>query len=192
MAIAFVMVTAAVSSLLGIFNTSLNRVFLDRVLSGNNPDWLVPLTTIMLLIAILLGIVNILNAIYLARIQGKIAVVSSSRFMQHLLHLPVEFYSQRMVGDIQQRQSTNESIAFVLVGQLAPVLINVVMLVLYLAIMLRYSVILTLVGLVTVVLNAVVARVISNQRINVSRSMVTEAGKLYATTVSGVDMIETI
>ena len=192
MAIAFVMVTAAVSSLLGIFNTSLNRVFLDRVLSGNNPDWLVPLTTIMLLIAILLGIVNILNAIYLARIQGKIAVVSSSRFMQHLLHLPVEFYSQRMVGDIQQRQSTNESIAFVLVGQLAPVLINVVMLVLYLAIMLRYSVILTLVGLVTVVLNAVVARVISNQRINVSRSMVTDAGKLYATTVSGVDMIETI
>ena len=178
--------------MLGIFNTSLNRVFLDRVLSGTNPDWLVPLTTIMLLIAILLGIVNILNAIYLARIQGKIAVVSSSRFMQHLLHLPVEFYSQRMVGDIQQRQSTNESIAFVLVGQLAPVLINVVMLVLYLAIMLRYSVILTLVGLVTVVLNAVVARVISNQRINVSRSMVTEAGKLYATTVSGVDMIETI
>ena len=192
LASAFVMVTAAVSSLLGIFNTSLNRVFLDRVLSGTNPDWLVPLTTIMLLIAILLGIVNILNAIYLARIQGKIAVVSSSRFMQHLLHLPVEFYSQRMVGDIQQRQSTNESIAFVLVGQLAPVLINVVMLVLYLAIMLRYSVILTLVGLVTVVLNAVVARVISNQRINVSRSMVTEAGKLYATTVSGVDMIETI
>ena len=190
--IVFVMLTATISSVLGIFNTSLNRVFLDRVLSGSNQDWLVPLTGIMLLVAILLGIVSVLNAVYLARIQGKIAVVSSSRFMRHLLHLPVEFYSQRMVGDIQQRQSANESIAFTLIGQLAPVFINVVMLVLYLVIMLRYSVPLTLVGIATVVLNVAVAHYISNQRINTSRSMVTESGKLYATTVSGVEMIETI
>lgn len=52
--------------------------------------------------------------------------------------------------------------------------------------------VLTLVGIATVILNAVVARFISRQRINVSRSMVTESGKLYATTVSGVEMIETI
>ena len=191
-AVAFVMLTAAISSLLGIFNTSLNRVFLDRVLSGDNPEWLVPLTGIMLLVAILLGTVSILNAVYLARIQGKIAVVSSSRFMRHLLHLPVDFYAQRMVGDIQQRQSANESIAFTLIGQLAPVFINVAMLVLYLGVMLRFNVVLTLVGIATVILNAVVARLISRQRINVSRSMVTESGKLYATTVSGVEMIETI
>ena len=191
-AITFVMLTAAISSLLGIFNTSLNRVFLDRVLSGDNPDWLTPLTGIMFLLALLSCIVGLLNAIYLMRIQGKIAVVSSSRFMRHLLHLPVEFYSQRMVGDIQQRQSANESIAFSLVGQLAPVIINIAMLFLYLAIMLRYSVLLTLVGLSTVMLNVFVARYISNKRINVARSMVTDGGKLYATTVSGMEMIETI
>ena len=59
--IVFVMLTATISSVLGIFNTSLNRVFLDRVLSGDNPEWLVPLTGIMLLVAILLGIVSVLN-----------------------------------------------------------------------------------------------------------------------------------
>ena len=109
-----------------------------------------------------------LNAVYLVRIQGKIAVVSSSRFMRHLLHLPVGFYAQRMVGDLQQRQSANETIAFALVGQLAPVLINVVMLVLYLVIMLRYSVLLTVVGVVTVVLNAFLARYISKKRVNIA------------------------
>ena len=191
-AIAFIMLTAAISSLLGIFNTSLNRVFLDRVLSGDNPDWLIPLTGIMFLLALLSCIVGLLNAIYLMRIQGKIAVVSSSRFMRHLLHLPVEFYSQRMVGDIQQRQSANESIAFSLVGQLAPVIINIAMLFLYLAIMLRYNVMLTLVGLTTVLINVLVARYISKKRVNVARSMVTDGGKLYATTVSGMEMIETI
>ena len=191
-AIAFVMLTAAVTSLVAILNTSLGQVFMDRILSGNNPDWLVPLTAVMLILAIVTGLVSILNAVYLVRIQGKIAVVSSSRFMRHLLHLPVGFYSQRMVGDLQQRQSMNETIAFALIGQLAPVLVNTVMLVLYLVIMLNYSVLLTIVGLITVVANALVARYISKKRINVSRAALADAGKLYATTVGGIQMIETI
>ena len=191
-AIVFVMLTAAITSLVAVVNTSLGQVFLDHILSGDNQEWLVPLMGIMLLLAIITGIVSILNAAYLVRIQGKIAVVSSSRFMRHLLHLPVEFYSQRMVGDLQQRQSANETIAFALIGQLAPILINAVMLVLYLVIMVQYSLLLTIVGLVAVLANALLARYISNKRVNISRSEMANAGKLYATTVSGIEMIETI
>ena len=191
-AIAFVMLTAAITSVVGILNTSLGQVFMDRILSGGNPDWLVPLMVVMLVLAVITGIVTVLNAVYLARIQGKIAVVSSSRFMRHLLHLPVGFYAQRMVGDLQQRQSMNESIAFTLVGQLAPVLVNCVMLVLYLVIMLNYSVLLTVVGLLTVAANAAMARYISSKRVNIARSGAMNAGKLYGTTIGGIEMIETI
>ena len=191
-AIAFVMLTAAITSVVAILNTSLGQVFMDRILTGNNPEWLVPLTVVMLVLAGITGIVSILNAVYLMRIQGKIAVVSSSRFMRHLLHLPVGFYAQRMVGDLQQRQSANESIAFSLIGQLAPVLVNIAMLVLYLAIMINYSLLLTAVGLLTVVMNALIARYISKKRVNIARAGAMNAGKLYATTVGGVQMIETI
>ena len=191
-AIAFVMLTAAITSVVAILNTSLGQVFMDRILTGNNPEWLVPLTVVMLVLAGITGIVSILNAVYLMRIQGKIAVVSSSRFMRHLLHLPVGFYAQRMVGDLQQRQSANESIAFSLIGQLAPVLVNIAMLVLYLAIMINYSILLTIVGLFTVVMNALIARFISKKRVNIARAGAMNAGKLYATTVGGVQMIETI
>ena len=190
--IAFVMITAAITSLAGIVSTSLSTVFLDRVLSGSNPEWLIPLISIMLVLAIIIGTVSILNAVYLVRIQGKISVVASSRFMRHLLHLPVGFYAQRMVGDLQQRQSANETISFQLIGQLAPVLINIVMLVLYLVIMLQYSVLLTIVGLLTVAINVALARYISKKRVNIARSAATANGKLYATTVGGVEMIETI
>ncbi|MBQ9067517.1 MAG: ATP-binding cassette domain-containing protein, partial [Eggerthellaceae bacterium] len=190
--IAFVMLTAAVTSLVAIINTSLGKVFMDRILTGSSPEWLVPLTAILLVLAVISGLVSILNAVYLVHIQGKIAVVSSSRFMRHLLHLPVGFYAQRMIGDLQQRQSMNETIAFALVGQLAPVLVNLVMLILYLAIMLKYSAMLTIVGLTTVVANALVARYISQKRMNVSRAAMMDAGKLYATTVGGIQMIETI
>lgn len=192
LAVVFVMLTAAVTSLVAILNTSLGQVFMDRILSGSDKEWLVPLTAIMLVLAGLSGTVSIINAVYLLNIQGKIAVVSSSRFMRHLLHLPVGFYSQRMVGDLQQRQSANEVIAFALVGQLAPVVINAAMLVLYLVIMLQYSVLLTVVGLATVVVNALIARYISKKRINISRSSMANLGKLYSTTVGGIEMIETI
>ena len=191
-AVTFVMLTAAVTSLITILNTSLGQVFMDRILTKEEPEWLMPLIAIMLVLALIVGLVSILNAVYLVRIQGKIAVVSSSRFMRHLLHLPVGFYAQRMVGDLQQRQSMNETIAFALVGQLAPVLVNMVMLVLYLVVMLNYSVLLTIVGLATVVANALVARYISKKRINVSRAAMADVGKLYATTVGGIQMIETI
>ena len=190
--IAFVMITAAITSLITVVNTSLGKVFLDRILGGDEKDWLVPLVGIMVSLVVVIGIVSILNAVYLVRIQGKIAVVSSSRFMRHLLHLPVEFYSQRMVGDLQQRQSANETIAFALVGQLAPILINAVMLVLYLVIMIQYSLALTIVGLATVLINALLARYISKQRVNIARVGAANAGKLYASTVSGIEMIETI
>ena len=141
-AIAFVMLSAAIASLVGIANTSLSRVFMDRILTGENPDWLGPIIACLLILAAITGVVSVLNAIYLVRIRGKIAVVSSSRFMRHLLHLPVGFYSQRMIGDLQQGQSSNETIAFALIGQMAPVVINVIMLVLYLVVMLRYSLLL--------------------------------------------------
>lgn len=191
-AIAFVMLTAAITSLAGIANTSVSQVFMDRILTGDNPEWLLPLLAFLLLMAVVVGIVSILNAVYLVRMRGKIAVVSSSRFMRHLLHLPVGFYSQRMVGDLQQRQSSNETVAFALIGQIAPVLVNVFMLVLYLAVMLRYSVLLTAVGVVAVVANAPITRVVSKRRVNIARSSATNAGKKYSASVSGIQMIETI
>ena len=66
------------------------------------------------------------------------------------------------------------------------------MLVLYLVIMIDYSPVLTAVGLATVLVNSFLARYISNKRVNISRAGAANAGKLYATTVSGVEMVETI
>ena len=190
--IAFAALTSAITSIITIQNTALSQLFLDYVLPTGNEDWVRIIALIMASLAIATAIVSALSAIYLTRLQGKIAVVSSSRFMRHLLHLPIGFYEQRMVGDIQQRQSSNETVAFALIGQLAPILINGAMLILYLLVMLRYSVPLTLVGVSTVVINSFLARYISKKRINITRQQVTSAGKEYATMVAGIDAIETI
>ena len=190
--IAFVMLTAAVVSVVAIATTSLGQVFMDRILSGESPGWIDNLALLMLVLALVSGAASVLNAHYLVSIQGKSAVVSSARFMNHLLRLPVGFYAQRMVGDLQMRQSDNERVAATLVGQLAPILINAVLLVLYLAIMLDYSILLTMVGVLSMAASILVARYVSNKRLNLMRASASASGRLYSTTVNGMEMIETI
>ena len=62
------------------------------------------------------------------------------------MKMPMAFFSQRMGGDILQRQSSNAAIAGTLVNTFAPLLLHTVMMFFYLFVMLRYSVMLTLVG----------------------------------------------
>ena len=190
--IAFVMLTAAVVSVVAIATTSLGQVFMDRILSGESPGWIDSLALLMLVLSLVSGAASVLNAHYLVSIQGKSAVVSSARFMNHLLRLPVGFYAQRMVGDLQMRQSDNERVAATLVGQLAPILINAVLLVLYLAIMLDYSIPLTMVGVLSMAASILVARYVSNKRLDLMRASASASGRLYSTTVNGMEMIETI
>ncbi len=190
--LAFIATTSAITAVINIIDNSLSRVFLDHVLPSNNDPWTRSFVLLLVILAVSTGIVSALSAVYLTRIQGKIAVVSSSRFMRHLLHLPAKFYEQHLIGDLQQRQQANESVAFALIGQLAPLLINSAMLILYLVVMLQYSVVLTMVGISAVIANAFLARYISKKRINLMRRQTNTEGKQYATAIAGIDAIETI
>lgn len=145
-AIFLIMLLVAVASVARILYTSVGRGFTDYVLTGDDPGWLTGFAIVMLITAFVVSVMSILSALQLKRLEGRTAVVSSSRFMQHLLRLPVDFYSQRSVGDIQIRQRENETIMFTLMSLLAPSLINIVMLVLYATVMFSYSPLLTCVG----------------------------------------------
>jgi ABC-type bacteriocin/lantibiotic exporter with double-glycine peptidase domain len=133
-----------------------------------------------------------INAIYSNKIHGKMEVVGSSTFLWHVLHMPIEFFTQRMTGDIQSRQNSNASIAGNLVNTIAPMALNFALVIFYLVVMVRYSWIMTLVGVASMIINLALARVISNKRINISRVHVRDAAKLDSATVAGVEMIETI
>jgi len=192
--IAFVALATAILSVIGLLNSSMSRVFADAVLgnAGSNQTALVVLVGVLSALALMQCAVSFVNAVYLLRIRGKFEAVAASRFFWHLLHLPVEFYAQRHVGDLQLRQSANESIAMTVVQQLAPALMNCVLIVLYLAVMVAYSAPLALIGVATVVINAFLARHISKRRVNIMRQQVRDSGRLNAATVSGIEMIETI
>ena len=192
MAIAFVVLTTFISSLMGIINPAFSRIFLDRLLTGENPDWFMPFILALAGMGVVQIVVAWIQAVYSLRINGKLSVVGSTSYMWQVLRMPMEFFSQRMAGDIQQRQNSNATIAKSLVDTFAPLALNTIMMVFYLVVMIRYSLILTLVGILSIVINLVVSNIISRKRINITRVQMRDAGKLAATTVAGIEMIETI
>jgi NHLM bacteriocin system ABC transporter peptidase/ATP-binding protein len=188
----FVMLAWLLTSITGILTPTFDRVFTDEILSGNNQNWLIPLTISMLALMAFVLLTEGLKAIYMLKIKGKLSIVSNASFLWHTLHLPMTFFSQRMAGDLAGRQASNDDVADTLVSKIAPVLLNLIMLILYLIVMLRYNVILALVGIATIGLNLVVARFLTQKRVNITRAQMRDQGKLRAATVSGIEMIETI
>ncbi|MBR4549941.1 MAG: NHLP family bacteriocin export ABC transporter peptidase/permease/ATPase subunit [Oscillospiraceae bacterium] len=191
-AVAFVLLSTVIGYLFGIINPAFSRFFMDRLLTGENRNLLYPFLGLMILMGLAQVVVAWIQAVYSLKINGKMAIVGSSEYMWRILRLPMEFFSQRMAGDILQRQGTNASIAATLVNTLTPLLLNTLMMLVYLIVMLRYSVILTAIGIVTIVLNLLVSQYISAKRVNISRVQMRDAGKLAAATVSGIQMVETI
>ena len=191
-AVAFVMLTTAIGYLFGIINSVTSRIFMDRLLTDQNREWLVPFISVMILLAIIQIAVAWAQAVYSLKINGKMAAIGSTSYMWKVLRMPMEFFSQRLAGDIQGRLILNASVAGTLVNTFAPVLLNTVMMVFYLALMLRQSLLLSLIGVTALVVNMVMARIISNKRVNITRVLMRDSGKLNATAASGIAMIETI
>lgn len=191
-AVAFVVLTTVISSLIGIINHAFSRFFLDRLLTGQNPDWFLPFIAALSGLSLIQIAVAWIQAVYSLKINGKLAIVGSSTFMWKVLRMPMEFFSQRMAGDIQARKGTNAAIANDLVNTFAPLALDAVMMVFYLAVMIRYSWLLTLVGITSIFLNLFLSRIISKKRVNITRVQMRDAGKLAGATVAGIEMIETI
>ena len=191
-AVAFVALTTMVGSLFELINPAFSRFFMDRLLTGENADLLMPFIGILAGVGFLQVVVAAARSIYSLKINGKMAIIGSSTFMWKVLRLPMEFFSQRMAGDIQARKVTNAVIAETLVNTLTPLALNALMMVFYLVVMVRYSPMLTLVGVATIVLNSFLAAYISRKRVNITRVQMRDSGKLDASTVSGIQMIETI
>jgi len=191
-AVAFVTLMSVITYLFGVINPVMSRIFFDRLLSGRAPEWLHPFILVMALMCIFQIIVEWARTIYTLKIDGKMAIEGNASFMWKILKLPIEFFSQRLTGDILQRQGTNASIAGTLVDTVAPLALNTVMMIFYLVIMLRYSPLMTLLGLFSLALNLRVARYMSEKRVQLTRVQMRDAGKLASATMAGISMAETI
>ncbi len=191
-AVAFMAVATLLTSLLGIINPGFTRVFMDFLLPQKAPSWVPYFFAALVIFTTLQLITSYMQSVYSLRINGKLAVVGNTTYLWKVLHLPMEFFSQRLSGDIQMRQAGNAAIASSIVNILAPLLIKSIMMVFYLVVMLRYNVMLSMIGVGAILINVVASNYVSKKRVNIARIKMRDMGKLTGTTISGIEMIETI
>ena len=191
-ALLFVGITSAIVSVMGMLNPTLSQVFTDELLTHDNPEWYVPFMCVFAAVAVITAVISALNAIFLLKVEGKMDVVSSTSFVWKILRMPMEFFSQRMTGDIVTRATSNASVAQSMVGLLAPLVINFAMLIVYLVVMVSYSPLLATIGVASTALNIVMARIISKKRVNITRVQMRDQANLVGCTMAGINMVETL
>ena len=97
--------------------------------------------------AISIGLMTILLSLqqhFLLRLETKLALTTSAKFFMHVIQLPMEFFSQRFAGEIGSRVLINDKVAKVLSEKLATTLLDMMSLVFFGLILLRYDVLLTI------------------------------------------------
>ena len=181
-----------IGAIVGIATPLFTRIFYDEILSGRNASWTKWFFILMASLAIFNFILVMTRENYAKRVAGSLAMKGNVQYIRHLLRLPMNFFSMRNVGDLQQRQHLNETITHSLVDVIAPQFINIALLILYLSLMLSYSVSLTIVGIVAAAINLITIQYLSNIRINMIRSMEMSEAKYFSATVSCIDNMESI
>lgn len=190
--LSYVVLTGLFLVIPGLIIPTFSRIFVDNILVGGMKSWILPLLMGMGATIILRGILIWLQEYYLLRIESKLALVNSAKFFRHIFHLPIEFFNQRMGGEIGHRVQLNDKIAQTLSGSLATNVLNLVLIVFYAFIMFQYDCLLTLVGIGIALLNMVALWYVSGKRVVLSQKIQQESGKLMGISMSGMQMIETM
>nr|WP_155743764.1 NHLP family bacteriocin export ABC transporter peptidase/permease/ATPase subunit [Scytonema sp. UIC 10036] len=191
-ALAYCVLAGFLLTLVGMIVPVFSQVFVDEILIQGRLHWLRPLLLGMIVTAILQGILTLLRLKYLRRLKVKLSVGMSSRFLWHILRLPVSFYAQRFAGEISNRTGLNDEVAEVLSGQLATTVIDTVMILFYAAVMFQYDSVLTLLMLGFAAVNVFTLQLVSRQRVDANQQLIQEYGKASGASIAALQSIETL
>lgn len=192
MSIIYIIVASLLLVIPGLVIPSFLQVFIDKYLVNNYSGFVMPLLLIMGGVLLVNSALVYLQQYYLLKLETKIALATSSKFLWHVFHLPIAFFTQRYSGEIGSRVSLNDKVAKLLSGDLANAALNVIVVIFYALLMFSYDVFLTLIGITMAAINIIVLQLVSRARKDGNRRMSNETGKLLGTTTSGISMIETL
>ncbi|MCR5045820.1 MAG: ATP-binding cassette domain-containing protein, partial [Treponema sp.] len=169
-----------------------SRFFVDTILVSKLTGFLKPLLIAMGITALIKGLLTFIQQAVLVRFNLKLSLSSSARFLNHVFKMPVEFFIQRMPGEICNRLLSNNIVAALISTKLTGAVINLFCVLFYGILMLRYDVPLTLLCVGALAINFLVLWLASEPiKLGTFKAQM-EMGKLYGHTMSGISMIETL
>ena len=142
-----VLAASFVVQLFTLANPLLIQVIIDKVISQRSLDTLQVLGIALVVVTILEGVLSSLKTFLFAETTNRIDQRLGAEVIDHLLRLPLNYFDRRPVGELGTRVAELEKIRNFLTGQALTTILDAAFSVIYIAVMLIYSWVLTLIAL---------------------------------------------
>ena len=129
--------------LFGLLNPLLIQQIIDAVISQGNVSTLNVLGTLLVGMGLAQAVLSSLRTYLFSDTTNRIDISLGSTIIDHLLRLPLGYFADRPVGEVSSRLNELEKIRRFLTGTALTVILDAVFAVIYIAVMLLYSVQLT-------------------------------------------------
>ena len=133
--------------LFALANPLMIQVIIDKVISQNSVDTLGYLVAFLVVINIFEALLTTLRTYLFVDTTNRIDLALGSEIIDHMLRLPLSYFERRPVGEISTRVNELEKIRQFLTGTALTVVLDAVFSVVYIAVMIIYSPLLTAVSL---------------------------------------------
>ena len=142
-----VVMASLVLQLLNLAQPLVMQQIFDKVIGQQNLDTLYTLGLILLLVSLFQGLLGAVRTYLFADTTNRIDITLGAEVIQHLLRLPQRYFDRRPVGELQTRLAELGNIRGFLTGSLLTLGLDAVFSVIYIAVMMVYSGVLTAVTL---------------------------------------------
>ena len=142
-----ILISSFVIQLLTLANPLLIQVIIDKVISQRSLDTLQVLGIALLTLTIFEGFLISIKTFLFAETTNRIDQKLGSEVIDHLYRLPLEFFDRRAVGELGSRVDELEKIRNFITGQGLTTILDSFFSIIYIGIMLIYSVKLTIISL---------------------------------------------
>lgn len=149
-----ILMASAFLQVMGILMPLFTQVIIDKVVGNGGLSTLTVLGVSMLVMALVQSVLSGVRTHILNQTTTKLDAILGANLFRHLISLPVPYYEHRRVGDIITRIGMLGSVRQFLTGTTMTVILDAVFSLIFVGVMLYYSVSLTLIALIIVPLYA--------------------------------------
>lgn len=190
--LAYVIIAGIVLLLPAIVIPTLGKLFFDDIIVRHQETWLYPMLSFMAVVLLLGSILIIVQQRALLQSELRMAITRSATFVSHLLKVPYTFLWVNPPGDTIKRITLNDTLASLLTRSFTTFVLAALSIIFYALTMIRYSVTLTVVGVSVILINFVVLRWFSAQRISRNQALFRKQQRTFSASGELIRNIETV
>lgn len=190
-----VLIASFVLQLFGLVAPLFTQVILDKVLVHRSMSTLDVLAVAFIAVAVFELILNLIRSYIFAHTTSKIDAKLGAKLFHHLLALPFVYFEKRKVGNIIARVRELDQIREFIANKSVTLILDVLFSVVFVAVMLLYSVKLTLVVLGFVTIIAILYLIITpelRRRLEEKFQMGAQSNAYLVEAVTGVQTVKSL